>query len=72
MPTIRTRISGSFEGADGDSVYKLENGQVWQQDRYFYKYKYKYRPRVTIEASGSRGVMQVEGFDREIYVQRLK
>lgn len=72
MSTINSRISDSFEGAQGDSIYKLDNGQVWQQSKYFYKYKYSYRPRVTIEASGYRGVMHVDGFDREIHVDRLK
>jgi hypothetical protein len=72
MTTISSRISEEFEGASGDSIYKLDNGQVWQQTKYFYKYKYAYRPRVTIEASGYRGVMTVEGFDREIHVQRLE
>lgn len=72
MSLITSRISDSFEGAQGDSVYKLDNGQVWQQSKYFYKYKYSYRPRVRIEASGYRGVMHVEGFDREIQVERLR
>jgi len=72
MATIKSRIEDTFEGARGDSVYKLDNGQVWRQSKYFYKYKYLYRPRVTIEASGHRGLMHVEGFDREIHVQRLE
>jgi hypothetical protein len=72
MSTIRSRIEDTFEGAAGDSVYKLDNGQIWQQSKYFYKYKYLYRPRVTIETTGYRGVMLVDGFDKEIHVERLK
>lgn len=72
MSTIRSRIAGTFEGAQGQSIYTLDNGQVWQQYKYFYKYKYSYRPRVTIESRGYRGVMLVDGFSREIHVQRLK
>ncbi len=67
MSKIESRISDTFEelAPEGDSVYKLDNGQVWQQTKYFYQYKYAYRPRVTIEASGSRGIIHVEGFDRD-------
>lgn len=36
---IRTRIAGKFQGWDGRTVFRLENGQVWQQtdkdSRYF-------------------------------------
>jgi hypothetical protein len=60
MTTIITRIAGPFEGAGGDSVYELDNGQVWKQYRYFYRYKYSYRPRVRIETHGYRGTMHVE------------
>jgi hypothetical protein len=28
---IRTRIAGEFKGWDGDTVFTLENGQVWRQ-----------------------------------------
>ncbi len=28
---IRTRIVGEFRGWDGDTVFRLENGQVWRQ-----------------------------------------
>ena len=29
--TIRTRITGDFRGWTGNTVFKLENGQTWQQ-----------------------------------------
>ena len=28
---IRTRIVGEFTGWDGDTVFRLENGQIWKQ-----------------------------------------
>jgi hypothetical protein len=28
---VRTRIVGEFRGWDGDTVFRLENGQVWKQ-----------------------------------------
>lgn len=29
-----SRIEGEFQGWQGESVYKLTNGQVWKQSRY--------------------------------------
>ena len=28
---VRTRIVGEFHGWDGDTIFRLENGQVWKQ-----------------------------------------
>lgn len=28
---VRTRIAGEFHGWDGDTLFRLENGQVWKQ-----------------------------------------
>ena len=28
---VRTRIVGEFNGWDGDTIFRLENGQVWKQ-----------------------------------------
>ncbi|TCO78497.1 hypothetical protein [Chromatocurvus halotolerans] len=28
---IKSRISGDFNGWDGDTIFRLENGQIWQQ-----------------------------------------
>jgi hypothetical protein len=66
----QSRISGEFEGWDGDSVYKLDNGQKWQQVTYQYKYVYKYRPRVKIWQDGGRYYMEVEG-DTEMIEVRM-
>lgn len=29
---IETRIKGSFDGWDGNTVFELENGMIWEQD----------------------------------------
>jgi hypothetical protein len=37
---IKTRIAGEFHGWDGDTVFRLENGQVWRQrlpGRWYYR-----------------------------------
>ena len=69
---IESRIDGEFEGWDGDTIFKLVNGQIWQQDEYAYTYSYKYRPEVTIYRTSSGWKMKVEGESKEIAVKRIK
>jgi hypothetical protein len=58
---IESRICGPFTGWNGDSEYKLTNGQVWKQKAYRYQYKYQFRPQVLIYGSPSGTIMDVEG-----------
>ena len=69
---IESRIEGEFEGWDGDTIFKLENGQIWQQSSYAYTYHYAYRPEVLIYKTNGRYKMKVEGVDKTIYVERIK
>jgi len=69
---IETQINGKFTGWDGDTIFELTNGQIWQQDSYAYTYYYAYRPKVLIYYVGGRYKMTVEGVDGFIYVKRLK
>lgn len=69
---IESQIEGAFTGWSGETIYKLTNGQIWQQARYAYRYHYAYRPRVVI-ASGSDGwTLHVDGVDQPLPVKRLK
>ncbi|MCB0967899.1 MAG: hypothetical protein KDB37_13780 [Ilumatobacter sp.] len=70
--TVKSRIDGEFNGTADEVVYKLVNGQIWQQVGYRYRYRYRYSPRVTIETRGTTGVMTVEGFSDTIKVRRLR
>lgn len=70
--TISSRIDGEFNGTNDEVVFKLRNGQIWQQIGYRYRYRYRYAPLVSIDARGSTGVMTVEGFDDPIKVRRIR
>lgn len=70
--TIESRIDGAFEGWEGDTIFKLMNGQIWQQSSYSYTYHYSYLPEVIIYPSGGLYKMHVDGVDDDIYVIRLK
>ena len=70
---IETHIEGDFEGWEGETIFKLGNGQIWQQSSYDYTYHYAYRPKVIIYKTDS-GLykMKVEGIKETIYVRRIK
>ncbi|MFC6231626.1 copper amine oxidase N-terminal domain-containing protein [Paenibacillus allorhizosphaerae] len=69
---IESRIDGDFNGWDGTTIFKLQNGQIWQQDDYKIRVAIKLSPKVIIYKSGTRYKMKVDGIDDEIYVKRLK
>jgi len=69
---IESYIDGDFEGWDGDTIFKLDNGQIWEQASYSYTYHYSYHPEVTIYKTSGGYKMRVEGVDDTIYVRRLK
>lgn len=69
---VESRIDGAFEGWTGETIFKLLNGQIWQQTQYAYRYHYAFQPRVYIYRSGSTYRMQVEGISESIAVARLR
>ena len=70
--TIESQIEGAFEGWQGETIIKLVNGQIWQQDEYWYHYHYAYRPKVTISQISGGYAMHVDGVPKSIRVERLK
>jgi hypothetical protein len=69
---IETCIDDDFEGWDGETIFKLCNGQIWQQSEYAYTYHYAYRPDVIIYKSGSGYRLKVEGVAETIGIVRIK
>ncbi len=69
---IETQMDGDFEGWSGETIFKLSNGQIWQQSTYAYTYHYAYRPKVLIYKSGVGYKMKVDGVNDTIEVKRLK
>ncbi len=62
---IKSNIDGDFSGWEGETVYKLTNGQYWQQSSYYYYYSYAYDPEVLIYSSNGAYKMHVEGSGSE-------
>lgn len=67
---IEAQIDGEFKGWDGESEYRLTNGQVWKQSTYNYDYTYSYMPEALIYDGGSGYRMRVEGTAAD--VRRIK
>lgn len=69
---IESKIDGASKGFDGDTLFVLTNGQIWQQDEYYYHYHYSYRPDVLIVCIDGVWKIQIEGIDRFVRVVRLR
>jgi hypothetical protein len=69
---IESEIDGEFHGWDGETIFKLANGQIWQQAEYEYDYEYDYRPEVMIVKTAGGYKLKVAGVEDTIYVKRIK
>jgi hypothetical protein len=69
---VEARITNDFDSLEYGNIYKLDNGQVWEQtDFYIYIY-ISVMPKVTIWWDGFVHKMKVEGIDKAVTVQQLK
>ena len=71
---IESRIVGKFNGWDGQTVFKLENGMIWvQADKDKFWVKETENPRVVIEP-GMFGTwrLSIEGHNSECKVKRIQ
>jgi hypothetical protein len=71
-PAIESSISGEIEGWSGDTIFKLNNGQIWQQASYDYTYFYAYQPDVTIYQTSAGCLLKVEDETDTVLVKRIK
>lgn len=75
--SIEARLLGDFTGWSGQTIFKLDNGQEWQQTR---NYVRNYRPNEPVPAARvtiSKGMfgnynLRVDGVKRVIQVKRIK
>lgn len=69
---VETCIDGEFTGWEGETIFKLCNGQIWQQAEYDYNYSYAYRPDVVIYRTAAGYRMKVEDEEDTILVTRIR
>ena len=70
--TTTSRIKENFRGFKNGAIFKLTNGQIWEQTSYEYEYVYKYNPEVTIYKDGTTYYMLVDGMDTKVTVKKIK
>jgi hypothetical protein len=72
--TVTSKLVGTFSGWDGQTLFKLENGQIWaQKGKKKFHSKEIDNPVVTVEPSMFGGWrLQVEGVDKECKVVRIQ
>ncbi len=70
---MTSRVIGQFDGWTGDTVFRLENGQVWEQSgNGFFKVSMN-NPSVTIEKGVFGGfILSVEGYNSRVKVKRVQ
>ena len=70
---IQSRYDGQFTGWSGNTLFRLENGQVWKQSQSGRVSARVTRPAVTIMRTALGGYrMNVEGVSESIRVERVK
>ena len=72
--TITSRIVGKFDGWDGQTVFKLENGMIWEQadkDKFYIR---EVENPVAIIEPGIFGTwrLQIEGYNSKCRVERIQ
>jgi hypothetical protein len=71
-PAIESTLAGEFNGWEGETIFKLDNGQIWQQTEFAFVYSYAYRPEATIYSTARGCKLKVAGEDDTILVRRIK
>jgi hypothetical protein len=70
---LQSFLVGDFTGWSGDTIFRLENGQTWQQIDSSYQYGRAERPLMTIkQAAFVSYLLQVEGYGQTVRVRRIK
>jgi hypothetical protein len=69
---IETRILGTFTGWTGQTVFKLENGQVWRQSASgIYETRLE-NPAVVIKKLGVGYLLSLPGHGASVFVRRVQ
>jgi len=73
LDEIQSRFAGEFTGWNGNTIFTLENGQVWQQSESGRLVLQADSPLVTIRRGAfSTYRLSVEGVNRAVRVRRIR
>jgi hypothetical protein len=69
---VKARIINDFDGLKEGNIYKLDNGQIWEQTDFYIHIRIAIMPSVVIWRDGAVYKMIVDGIDKAVAVQQLK
>jgi len=72
--TITSKLVGTFDGWDGQSVFELENGQIWAQASKSKWHTREVEEPVAVIEPGMFGTwrLHIEGFEKDCRVKRIQ
>ena len=70
--SFESRIVNKFTGLDHGNVYRLSNGQIWQQTEYWKWIWIWVNPSVLVWQDGVTFKMKAENIDHAVVVERLR
>ena len=72
--TITSKLVGPFDGWDGQSVFELENGQIWAQTSKSKFHTSEIEDAIAVIEPGMFGSwrLHIEGFDKDCRVMRIQ
>ncbi len=73
VESIESRIMGDFYGWRGNTVFKLENGQIWKQGKTGGTYARKFTdPEIIIKKRGESYWLRIKGAKAAVQVTRVR
>lgn len=69
---VKSQIINGFGGLKKGNIYKLDNGQIWEQTGFYSCHRIPAIPRATIWRGYTGYQMTVDGIDISVSVQQLK
>jgi hypothetical protein len=69
---VESYIISNFDGLEHGNIYKLANGQLWEQTDYWIWVWVWINPKALIWNDGGTYRMKVEGIDHPVMVRRIK
>ena len=70
-PELHTSIDGEFNGWAGETVFKLSNGQLWEQTEFDLYVTARISPSVTLTSNGGLVTLTVDSSGESVEVQQI-
>lgn len=68
---IEALVINEFDGLEHGKIFKLDNGQIWEQEEFYIYTGIFIMPKVTIWHNGVVFKMKIDGVDKPVTVQQL-